>query len=99
MGHWYVYGALSFIYRDQVLPACQRTHSWIIRGINESVSFAGFVGFADAECAEQAFTKMHESEAEGKKLKIDFPGRKVPVSRLIVKNLPTVNANELQLDS
>jgi len=57
----------------------------------------GFVGYADAECAEQAFTKMHESEAEGKKLKIDFPGRKVPVSRLIVKNLPTVEYSTADL--
>jgi len=52
----------------------------------------GFVGFCDAESAELAYQKLNNYKLDGgKNLKIDFPGRKPPVSRLIVKNLP---ANE-----
>lgn len=49
----------------------------------------GFVGFDSAEVAEAAFTGLNGTKVEEKPIKIDFPGRKVPVSRLIVKNLPT----------
>jgi len=58
----------------------------------------GFIGFAYPESAEDAFVSMNGTKIEGKEIKIDFPGRKTPVSRLIVKNLPTsdYSAEELK---
>ena len=50
----------------------------------------GFVCFSEAEDAEEAFVSVNGTEVDGKTLKIDFAGRRIPVSRLIVKNLPTV---------
>ena len=51
---------------------------------------SGFVGYSDADGTEAAYSSMNGSKVDGKAIKIDFPGRKEPVSRLIVKNLPTV---------
>lgn len=58
----------------------------------------GFVGYDDANSAEEAFVNLNGGLVEGKTIKIDFPGRKAPVSRLIVKNLPTASysAGELK---
>jgi len=49
----------------------------------------GFVGYSPPEAAETAFTSLNGTAVDEKKMKIDFPGRKIQVSRLIVKNLPT----------
>lgn len=57
----------------------------------------GFVGFAYAESAEDAFIAMNGTKVEGKAIKIDFPGRKTPVSRLIVKNLPSSDYSSEEL--
>ena len=51
---------------------------------------SGFVGYSYPESAEEAFVNLNGTKVENKVIKIDFPGRKMPVSRLIVKNLPTV---------
>jgi len=57
----------------------------------------GFVGFADPNCAEEAFTGLQGKVVGENKLKVDFPGRKIPVSRLIVKNLPTTGFSTADL--
>ena len=48
------------------------------------------MGYSYPESAEEAFVNLNGTKVENKVIKIDFPGRKMPVSRLIVKNLPTV---------
>ena len=53
--------------------------------------YSGFIGFAYPESAEDAFVGLNGTKVDGKSIKIDFPGRKTPVSRLVVKNLPTVS--------
>lgn len=57
----------------------------------------GFIGFTFSESAEDAFVGMNGTKIEGKAIKIDFPGRKLPVSRLIVKNLPTSDYSSEEL--
>lgn len=51
----------------------------------------GFVAFSADEAAEKAFQALNDHVVKGKKIKIDFPGRKEPVQRLIIKNLPPVD--------
>ena len=63
--------------------------SWVERPVMFYLN-PGFIGFTFSESAEDAFVGMNGTKIEGKAIKIDFPGRKLPVSRLIVKNLPTV---------
>lgn len=57
----------------------------------------GFIGFAYPESAEDAFVGLNGTKVDGKSIKIDFPGRKTPVSRLVVKNLPTSDYSSEEL--
>jgi len=57
----------------------------------------GFVGYSYPESAEEAFVNLNGTKVENKVIKIDFPGRKMPVSRLIVKNLPTSDYSSEEL--